>query len=91
MRKLAIILLLILIAAAAVIDIIGFVAVVRADGPTRFEQLLWERVNDKADAVKGFEVWHDKESGQEFICAVASSTITSRDKVSCFPTGRNWK
>lgn len=91
MRKLAIILLLILIAAAAVIDFIGFVAVVRADGPTRFEQLLWERTHDEADAVRGFEVWHDKQSGQEFICVVASSTYASRDKVSCFPSGRSWR
>lgn len=93
MRKLAIILLIVFIVVVALIDIIGFWQVVKADQPTRFEPTTYQPVhaNDPFEAIRGFEVWHDKESGQEFTCVVASSTLTSRDKVSCWPTGRNWK
>lgn len=51
----------------------------------RFERLLQE----KHDRYVIFEVYHDRESGQEFTCEF--SGVDMGYAVSCFPTGRNWK
>lgn len=59
----------------------------------RFERLLTENYDGDLgkSRIMSIEVWHDKESGQEFTCVFPSSTMSSADKVSCFSTGRNWK
>lgn len=58
--------------------------IVRADGiDDRFEPI------SKSEWVNGyqFSVFHDKASGQEFICAVNDSHWNP----TCFPSGRSWK
>jgi hypothetical protein len=67
------------------------VVLVGAQVHPRFEMLLREVPEADRTTVSHFEVWHDKESGQEFTCVVPVSTLVSADKISCFPTGRNWK
>jgi hypothetical protein len=63
----------------------------------RFERILDEHHDANTNHVAVFEVWHDKESGQEFTCAQSrdSNSTGGLDgrtyPVSCFPTGRNWK
>lgn len=70
--------------------IVGFILVlagytIHAQSRPRFEKILSERTSD----IPNFQVWHDRESGQEFTC-VYSGVYLGYD-VSCFPTGRNWK
>lgn len=55
--------------------------------PKRFERISREKAYGVVDS---FIVYHDKVSGQEFTCAVASDAI-GWSLGSCFPTGRNWK
>jgi hypothetical protein len=63
----------------------------------RFELLLIEKPegyngkfnSDNRTEVRRFEVWHDRESGVEFVCT--SENADEGFQVSCFPTGRNWK
>lgn len=62
----------------------------------RFVQLQYQEAHDPVEnvnptSIQHFEVWHDKETGQEFTCVFPETTIASADKLSCFPTGRNWK
>lgn len=64
----------------------------------RFEQIYNEFIDPPDDGnspnktiLRNFEVWHDRESGQEFICADPMTSLASAYKVSCWPTGRNWK
>jgi len=71
--------------------ILASVVRTRSQPRPRFEQLLWEDPNIDRTSVSHFEVWHDRESGQEFTCAVPNTNLASADKISCFPTGRNWK
>lgn len=52
----------------------------------RFEKVLYEEAENSGVHMRVFEVWHDKDSGQEFTCL-----YTYHDNPSCFPTGRNWK
>jgi hypothetical protein len=48
------------------------------------------RYNDRTE-VHHFEVWHDQQSGQEFICGFPVTNLASAEKITCWPTGRNWK
>jgi hypothetical protein len=43
--------------------------------------------------VSAIEVWHDTQSGVEFICVFVgkNGSYTPPVTLSCFPTGRNWK
>lgn len=60
----------------------------------RFEELQWQTTDS---FVNTFTVWHDKESGIEFICAKSWNVVNgwnqpvSSPSISCFPTGRSWK
>jgi hypothetical protein len=58
---------------------------IHAEVQPRFRELLSE---DHGPYAK-FRVWHDLETGQEFICVY--SGVDQGNSVSCFPTGRNWK
>jgi|SRR5208337_827748 len=56
----------------------------------RFELLLFERTSAFADSASGsniyrWEVWHDKETGQEIVCPMGIK------EASCYLTGRSWK
>ncbi len=59
--------------------------VLHAEVQPRFEQLLSENHGDYAK----IRVWHDRETGQEFICVY--SGVDLGNSVSCFATGRSWK
>lgn len=60
-------------------------------GP-RFNLIDVEHERDETRSeISRFEVWHDRESGQEFICAFPVTNMASAEKTSCWPTGRNWK
>jgi hypothetical protein len=50
----------------------------------RFEQIYTENHGEVGTNLYEFEVWHDKETGQEFICA------RSLREESCWLTGRSW-
>ena len=71
------------IIAAAIVILVG--CTIYAQTQPRFERLLKERHDEYHD----FQVWHDRESGVEFICVY--SGVNMGNSVSCFPTGRNWK
>jgi hypothetical protein len=51
----------------------------------RFEMLLQEYHPGFDTRIDYFEVWHDKETGQEFVCTMVHSSV------SCLLTGRSWK
>jgi len=57
----------------------------------RFEQIYYEdhykNPFGSTMVPQAFYVWHDKESGQEIVCAIGYSA----NPISCWPTGRNWK
>jgi len=61
----------------------------------RFELKGYEQTNNYDNELTIVEVYHDKDSGIEFICA---SKLVDRDgqhdnripAISCFPTGRKW-
>lgn len=54
----------------------------------RFEKLLSEK-NSEETPVRLIEVWHDKETGQEFTRVITDSPHNV-NAISCFPTGRIW-
>lgn len=49
----------------------------------RFEFLLWE---DMKGMNASFQVYHDKETGQEIVCVMDKLAAPS-----CYLTGRSWK
>lgn len=54
----------------------------------RFEHIYTE----SGDAhILRWEVFHDRETGQEIVCAFPTTTLGSAEKTSCWLTGRNWK
>lgn len=59
--------------------------------PRRFEKILTQDNDGGQDYVHYFEVWHDKVSGQEFVCPIGNAGDWHVRPVSCFPSGRNWK
>lgn len=57
----------------------------------RFERILEEETGND-NFVHYFEVWHDKDSGQEVTCAFGQNGgLTATRPGTCWPTGRNWK
>jgi hypothetical protein len=82
----------------AVLIFVGAVALYASYPPSlvtpprpRFEAIYWEGAQNK-NMIAAFEVWHDKESGQEFICARSyyNGLGTAQVPISCWPTGRTW-
>lgn len=57
----------------------------------RFEKLYEEEISGKV--VQQMTVFHDKESGVEFICAesIRATGYAYAPTVSCWNTGRIWK
>lgn len=64
---------------------------VKAYEVPRFELKLKEYtntdLNHKDTYIERMEVWHDKESGAEFVCFIGDT----HGNPSCVPTLRNWK
>lgn len=62
----------------------------------RFEEINAE-VPNNGSVVTLITVWHDKESGAEFICAAGNQIRDGWNQpvqtppISCFTTGRVWK
>ena len=77
--------------------VFGYFCWAEGKASVRFERLLDEHHDPKTNHVFAFEVWHDKESGQEFTCATSRDTNDTGGidgkayPLTCFPTGRNWK
>jgi hypothetical protein len=59
---------------------------VHADEQNRFDLLSKEKVGNWG-GLRSFETYHDRESGQEFVCAISAYN----GDPACFLTGRNWK
>ena len=58
----------------------------------RFENIYNE--NHYGSFPSAFYVWHDKESGQEVVCAAgiySGGLLAKQYHPSCWPTGRSWK
>lgn len=54
----------------------------------RFEFVYREDVSGTYGGPSGFTVFHDKTTGQEIVCIMASTSITGSS--SCYLTGRKW-
>jgi hypothetical protein len=54
----------------------------------RFEYIYREDVQGTYGGPSGFTVFHDKTTGQEIVCIMASTSITGTS--SCYLTGRKW-
>jgi hypothetical protein len=67
-----------------------------ADIGPRFERIIDEHHDPNTNHAQIFEVWHDRASGQEFVCVEShdSNGTGGLDgiayPISCFLTGRKW-
>ncbi len=54
----------------------------------RFEVIYREDVPSTYGGPSGFTVFHDKTTGQEIVCIMASTSLSGSS--SCYLTGRRW-